>query len=66
MNFEPIDFEKEVKNHPKLKDCELGEAGECIICGYRDCPFKEPFHYHHDGCPACVFKEVELGDEDGD
>ena len=19
-----------------------------------DCPFNEPLHYHHDGCPACI------------
>jgi hypothetical protein len=19
----------------------------------KDCPFNEPLHYHHDGCPAC-------------
>lgn len=18
------------------------------------CPFNEPLHYHHDGCPACI------------
>ena len=26
---------------------------ECIECGRRDCPFQEPLHYHHDGCPCC-------------
>ncbi len=36
-----------------------GKAGndECVICGQRDCPHGEPLHYHHDGCPACVFDE---------
>lgn len=25
----------------------------------KDCPYNEPLHYHHDGCPACsVFKEI--------
>ena len=19
----------------------------------KDCPYDEPLHYHHDGCPAC-------------
>jgi hypothetical protein len=23
------------------------------MCAIRDCPQLEPFHYHHDGCPAC-------------
>lgn len=27
---------------------------ECYACGERDCPFGEPLHYHHDGCPACT------------
>lgn len=26
---------------------------ECEQCARRDCPFGEPLHYHHDGCPAC-------------
>jgi len=26
---------------------------ECILCGVRDCPYENPLHYHHDGCPAC-------------
>lgn len=30
-----------------------GGDGECLACGMRDCPHKEPFHYHHDGCPEC-------------
>jgi len=30
------------------------DADECEICSVRDCPRKEPLHYHHDGCPACV------------
>lgn len=28
---------------------------ECLLCGMRDCPLHEPLHYHHDGCPVCVF-----------
>lgn len=27
--------------------------GECIVCGSIICPYGEPLHYHHDGCPAC-------------
>lgn len=26
---------------------------ECYACSIRDCPYAEPLHYHHDGCPAC-------------
>ena len=48
------DFEKEALTHIKTTDCE---DNECIICGYRDCPEHEPLHYHHDGCPACIYKE---------
>lgn len=36
--------------HPKTEDCP---DPECLICGERDCPFHEPLHYHHDGCPEC-------------
>lgn len=36
--------------HPKTEDCDIDE---CSICAERDCPFGEPLHYHHDGCPAC-------------
>jgi hypothetical protein len=32
--------------------CKDGD-GECGACAVRDCPHKEPLHYHHDGCPAC-------------
>ena len=32
-------------------------GGECMICSIRDCPYDEPLHYHHDGCPACYGKE---------
>ena len=26
---------------------------ECIVCGEIVCPYMEPLHFHHDGCPAC-------------
>lgn len=53
IDIKPINFEKELKTHPKTKDCE---EPECIFCGYRDCPHSEPLHYHHDGCPCCCFE----------
>ena len=54
-------FKKGIKNHPKTKDCD---DDECMLCGYRDCPHNEPLHYHHDGCPACLFEGIEVSDED--
>lgn len=26
---------------------------ECLSCGVLFCPYGEPLHFHHDGCPAC-------------
>lgn len=26
---------------------------ECPDCGRIICPYHEPLHFHHDGCPAC-------------
>ncbi len=37
--------------------CDACHTNECLACGERDCPHGEPLHYHHDGCPACVFDE---------
>lgn len=34
-------------------DIDTCPNDECMICGIRDCPHREPLHYHHDGCPAC-------------
>ncbi len=41
--------------------CTNDGNDECIACGERDCPHGEPLHYHHDGCPACVFDEENSG-----
>lgn len=30
---------------------------ECTTCAILLCPFAEPLHYHHDGCPACAYHE---------
>ncbi len=40
-----------VPGHPALEDCH---ADECMVCAVRDCPWQEPLHHHHDGCPACA------------
>jgi len=65
MKIERIDFEGLSKTHPKTEEC-LDD--ECIHCGYRDCPWNEPLHYHHDGCPACTEDDsiiAELTDSGG-
>lgn len=40
-----------------IKTCKLN-AGECVNCSERDCPDKDPMHYHHDGCPSCTSKPL--------
>lgn len=30
---------------------------ECMTCGRIICPYSEPMHFHHDGCPACAENE---------
>lgn len=39
-----------------INQCEL-DNGECGICARICCPHGEPFHFHHDGCPACCHDE---------
>ena len=34
---------------------------ECDQCAAVFCPLHHPFHYHHDGCPACL--EMDVGYE---
>jgi hypothetical protein len=38
-----------------LNHCQDGECSECakIIC-----PFEDPMHFHHDGCPSCYVPEA--------
>jgi hypothetical protein len=36
------------------------ESGECTYCSIRECPFSEPLHFHHDGCPACDLPEPTI------
>jgi len=42
-------------------DAHTCKNDECMVCGVRDCPDREPLHYHHDGCPACWQKEAANG-----
>jgi uncharacterized Zn finger protein (UPF0148 family) len=36
---------------------ETCKNSECIYCGMKKCPYGEPLHFHHDGCPSCYLKE---------
>lgn len=42
---------RRIVSHPIKAVCD---EDECFICAVRDCPEREPLHYHHDGCPACA------------
>jgi len=33
------------------------DSGECHVCSQIVCPHKDPFHFHHDGCPSCSQEE---------
>lgn len=37
-------------DHPPTDECP---DMECGLCAKRDCPQKDVFHFHHDGCPSC-------------
>jgi hypothetical protein len=62
-------LESQIPGHPAIEECL---DRECMICSVRDCPHKEPLHYHHDGCPCCdapheptdAFEDAEFLDLD--
>lgn len=41
-----------IRGHPSTESCK---DVTCQVCAMRDCPYKEPLHYHQDGCPACYW-----------
>jgi hypothetical protein len=43
-----------------LNEC-TAEGGECSMCSRLCCPFSDPFHFHHDGCPSCSQYEENKG-----
>jgi len=45
-------------NHPPTDQC--GKDDDCYICSIRDCPYNEPLHHHHDGCPSCYSSQSEV------
>jgi hypothetical protein len=49
-----------VESHPATDACP---DQECDVCSVRDCPYHDPLHYHHDGCPSCLTSDA---DEDGE
>lgn len=44
--------------------CTCESDGECGLHGIMECKHGEPFHYHHDGCPACVQDDTFSEDEE--
>lgn len=61
------ELEDEVKRLTEIADGLLNhcdkENGECSECAKIVCPHKEPFHFHHDGCPACAIAEQAITDK---
>jgi septal ring factor EnvC (AmiA/AmiB activator) len=51
----------------RLRDnvCQLIDHcpdAECGTCGMAACPYGEPLHFHHDGCPACYAARAQGGE----
>jgi hypothetical protein len=57
--IDPRSLAANAESRPGNPDCTgvtetcQRDSGECMVCGHRDCPFGEPLHWHHDGCPVC-------------
>ena len=47
-----VDYWDLVNHEPVPHQCS-DTSGECLVCAKRVCPFEEPMHLHHDGCPTC-------------
>jgi hypothetical protein len=47
-----------IDHEPCTGDTDTCPEAECLECGARECPYGEPLHFHHDGCPACYVHEV--------
>lgn len=45
-------MELEYKTRKFLDHCD---DQECVTCSRIICPYNDPLHFHHDGCPSCVF-----------
>ena len=50
----------------KVHDTEHCDVSECGVCAIALCPWAEPLHTHHDGCPSCVTmgERGEHGEDD--
>lgn len=67
----PERTERHITLHRIIEDARLDAAltdellnlctdPECLDCARIVCPYHEPLHFHHDGCPACsTGKHVE-------
>jgi hypothetical protein len=56
------------RNTPaNVLDAILAECpdAECPTCAIIICPYGEPLHFHHDGCPACAQALDRLAQEYG-
>lgn len=60
MHVEPGPPHQDVRSrvHILLTACKGGLDGECMTCGAFVCPYGEPLHFHHDGCPACTMRAL--------
>lgn len=49
------EMEKALVKYSQVVDSLLNHCGvgECEECSKIVCPYNEPLHFHHDGCPAC-------------
>lgn len=45
--------------HPPTEECP---DEECQVCSIRDCPSKDPLHYHHDGCTSCWMARSDVAE----
>ena len=47
---------KHANEPPHVLDDILAQCpdAECWECGRIICPYGEPMHFHHDGCPVCA------------
>lgn len=57
MNREPPWWTEACDRHPTWREASIDE---CLQCGYAMCPYGEPLHWHHDGCPCCIYEGVKF------
>lgn len=45
-----------------LEQCDIDE---CEVCSVIICPYADPLHFHHDGCPVCEYSVLKKEGEGG-